>query len=418
MKNRTALALCAVLSTAASAQDVQFELLYDIYPLDISADGSVIVGNDINFDTVRWTEATGIVPLGRGTSGLGIGAGSPDISDDGTRISATITTDDGLHATQGIWTEGVGWEALMPPPPADGGLLDNAYGSAWGLSGDGNHVVGLYWRPGHGGPGGTGSAHATISDATGMVVSLGSSMSDSRANHANYDGSAGVGWDTAHSFGYWSPTVWENGVLTHLNTNEGWAMATHVTPDGNIIGGYTYNEVWLRAEATVWQRNGNSWDETILGVVPGTVNLASVRSMTPDGSIIVGYNEYNNFNVSGFIWTAETGMEDIEDWLTDRGVEIPDILNILDVTAISADGTIIAGIGASTFDGSPIGFLITLDYPCRADLTNDDSLNFLDVSAFLTAFGNQDPIADFEADGSFNFLDVSAFLAAFGAGCP
>ena len=56
--------------------------------------------------------------------------------------------------------------------------------------------------------------------------------------------------------------------------------------------------------------------------------------------------------------------------------------------------------------------------PCPADLTGEGSLNFLDVSAFLTAFGNQDPIADFQPDGSYNFLDVSAFLSAFGAGCP
>jgi hypothetical protein len=55
---------------------------------------------------------------------------------------------------------------------------------------------------------------------------------------------------------------------------------------------------------------------------------------------------------------------------------------------------------------------------CPADLTGEGDLNFLDVSAFLAAFGNQDPIADFEPDGSFNFLDVSAFLADFGAGCP
>jgi len=55
---------------------------------------------------------------------------------------------------------------------------------------------------------------------------------------------------------------------------------------------------------------------------------------------------------------------------------------------------------------------------CPADLTGDSSLNFLDVSAFLSAFGSGDPIADFEPDGSFNFLDVSAFLAAFGSGCP
>jgi Metallo-peptidase family M12B Reprolysin-like len=56
--------------------------------------------------------------------------------------------------------------------------------------------------------------------------------------------------------------------------------------------------------------------------------------------------------------------------------------------------------------------------PCPADLTDDGSLNFLDVSAFLAAFGSQDPVADFTEDGNFNFLDVSAFLSAFGDGCP
>tara|TARA_R110000744_G_scaffold293680_1_gene403986 strand:+ start:314 stop:2011 length:1698 start_codon:yes stop_codon:yes gene_type:complete len=45
-------------------------------------------------------------------------------------------------------------------------------------------------------------------------------------------------------------------------------------------------------------------------------------------------------------------------------------------------------------------------------------LNFLDVSAFLSAFGNADPAADLDDNGSFNFLDVSAFLAAYGDGCP
>ena len=63
-------------------------------------------------------------------------------------------------------------------------------------------------------------------------------------------------------------------------------------------------------------------------------------------------------------------------------------------------------------------FVATPVMGCAADLTGEGALNFLDVSAFLDAFGNQDPVADFEADGSFNFLDVSAFLAAFGKGCP
>ncbi|MBL4699226.1 MAG: hypothetical protein JKX70_10370 [Phycisphaerales bacterium] len=55
---------------------------------------------------------------------------------------------------------------------------------------------------------------------------------------------------------------------------------------------------------------------------------------------------------------------------------------------------------------------------CLADLTGDGELNFFDVSAFLGAFAQNDPIADFTGDGLFNFFDVSAFLGAFVAGCP
>jgi len=55
---------------------------------------------------------------------------------------------------------------------------------------------------------------------------------------------------------------------------------------------------------------------------------------------------------------------------------------------------------------------------CPADLTGDGSLNFFDVSAFLSAFAAMDPVGDFTGDGQFNFFDVSAFLAAFAAGCP
>ncbi|MEQ9207239.1 MAG: Ig-like domain-containing protein [Phycisphaerales bacterium] len=55
----------------------------------------------------------------------------------------------------------------------------------------------------------------------------------------------------------------------------------------------------------------------------------------------------------------------------------------------------------------------------QADLAEGyGSLNFLDVSAFLSAFGANDPISDFNNDGQYNFLDVSQFLSIFSAGCP
>ncbi len=55
---------------------------------------------------------------------------------------------------------------------------------------------------------------------------------------------------------------------------------------------------------------------------------------------------------------------------------------------------------------------------CPADINGDGTLNFFDVSAFLTAFNAQDPAVDFNSDGQYNFFDVSAFLNLFDAGCP
>ncbi|MBO6512641.1 MAG: hypothetical protein JJ974_01580 [Phycisphaerales bacterium] len=417
MKSASSVALLSILAAISNAQDIRFEILPGIYPLDMSTDGSVIVGNDVRFDPVRWTRGTGVESLGRGTSVLGVGAGTPDVSDDGSKISATIITADGTLATQGLWTEEAGWVDLMPPTPADGGVIDLALGSAWGLSGDGSSVVGLYWRPGNFD---TGGAHASIASAPGAVMDLGSSGGNSRANHVNYDGTVVVGWDERFD-GVWQPTVWENGVLTRLSAQEGFTTADYVNPDGTIIGGNTYRPIFDYVQATLWHKNGNSWDEQILGVLPGTVGprgLATVRSMTPDGSKVVGFNVFNPTSpATGFIWTAEDGMIDVKDFLDDQGIDVPSDMIILDLTAISDDGTIMAGIAVSALDGiSPIGFRISP--ACIADFNNDFELDFFDISEFIGAYGDSIPEADINDDGQFDFFDISAYLTAYANGCP
>tara|TARA_R110002096_G_scaffold435816_1_gene663067 strand:+ start:82762 stop:83790 length:1029 start_codon:yes stop_codon:yes gene_type:complete len=63
------------------------------------------------------------------------------------------------------------------------------------------------------------------------------------------------------------------------------------------------------------------------------------------------------------------------------------------------------------------GYAATLDIRARVgsfgDYNGDGSKNFLDVSAFLSDFGNGDVAADINGDCGFNFLDVSAFLSEF-----
>jgi len=81
------------------------------------------------------------------------------------------------------------------------------------------------------------------------------------------------------------------------------------------------------------------------------------------------------------------------------------------------DTTDTGPVAAPVVDAGAYEYQPTIEL-CPADLTGEGDLNFLDVSSFLTAYANQDPIADFQPDGLFNFLDVSAFLSAYGAGCP
>jgi uncharacterized membrane protein len=127
----------------------------------MTPDGLVIVGNTAtDYETFRWTKSGGQQLLGRATLPvLGVGAGAPSVSDDGKRVSATVLCDDSTCATMGLWTEGAGWKTLVDvgrPTLPDGRMMDKAWGSAWGISGNGSTVAGLYWRN----DAKTGDAHA------------------------------------------------------------------------------------------------------------------------------------------------------------------------------------------------------------------------------------------------------------------
>lgn len=54
---------------------------------------------------------------------------------------------------------------------------------------------------------------------------------------------------------------------------------------------------------------------------------------------------------------------------------------------------------------------------CSGDFNRDNMLDFVDVSAFLSAFTLGDPDADINGDGSLDTLDVYAFLTAYTNGC-
>jgi hypothetical protein len=56
--------------------------------------------------------------------------------------------------------------------------------------------------------------------------------------------------------------------------------------------------------------------------------------------------------------------------------------------------------------------------PCAPDLVEDGTLNFLDISLFISYYQEGDQRADINGDFSFNFLDVSAYMSLYAQGCP
>jgi uncharacterized membrane protein len=357
------LAICVM--AGAAAAETTFEIIGEFYLLDLSADGSVGAGNTTDglYETFRWTAAEGMVRLGMSSVAiLSKGAGNPNISADGNRISASIATMDSLYLTQGRWTKGLGWEETMPPMHPEGKIVDGNMGSAWGISGDGETVIGLFWYN-------DGRGHANTWTSDGGIVDLGAQgpLTKSRANMVNYDGSVVVGHSSNPVWGGTMPTVWEDGVMTVLTPDTYGGTLRAVNSDGTMLGGNYYDLSTDLTPAAIWIKTESGWDRNTLGILPGSAPVygrAFPNDISDDGSIVVGDNFYSMSTLTGFVWTSEMGMMSGADYITSLGLTMPPGFTVLSMSTVSQNGNVLGGYG---FDGTIPGggptqsFLITLD---------------------------------------------------------
>lgn len=137
-----------------------------------------------------------------------------------------------------------------------------------------------------------------------------------------------------------------------------------------------------------------------------------------NGTIAIGANEDDDMAWSGgsaYLFDAHSGSQIDKLLASDGGTfDMFGSSIVMDNGVVAVGAT---GFSDNDFEGAVYVFGESAD-ACRADINGDDSLNFLDVSAFLSMFGSSDPIADFQDDGQLNFLDLSAFLSVYSAGCP
>src|SRR5580692_11829571 len=139
------LCLFAGLCLSAQASTATFQIIAD--PLTgtwpnfaLSGDGAVMAAN-YGGEIYRWTAATGFKDLGLGDfldSSIGI-------SRDGSTIISGHVGSDG-YTSPALWNAG---GVIDLGHPANGSpILDNSWGSGYGVSANGSVAVGLAWNSG------------------------------------------------------------------------------------------------------------------------------------------------------------------------------------------------------------------------------------------------------------------------------
>ena len=303
-------------------------------PTDISGDGKIVVGARSNLGPLfRWTEEEGVVNIG----GTGFQAA---ISRDGKVIVAEARDARGIESAA-IWQGGTNWRTLGGFP--GGGTSDGQSSSPWSVSGDGSVIVGLAWVN-------AGTAHAFRWDVVNGMVDLGSLQEQSsRASVVSDDGNVVGGWDDdprAYTHHSWRGSIWWQGLQRLMHPNGWTGEVIAMNNVGSIIVGKGHPANTRHAyRYTAW--NGQVED---LGAIPRGLtdqrreeeDTSSATGVSDDGKVVVGISGWRPPR-DAFVWTPETKMVRLAEYLASRGVTGFEGWQFLDCVGITPDGKTILG---------------------------------------------------------------------------
>ena len=420
------------------------------YDLDIDITGhAVIVFRDDRFGGTKIT-AQRIAPDGTATwgpDGIQFGNGtdfvaSPDIAttDDGFTIIGWINTGN-THLAKISAAGMTMWNTVLSDPGGDSINLASMHRS------DGNSIIvswvqyTSFFDPKHL------FAQKINADGSGAWASPVPVFDGGSLQFATYpefvsDGSGGAvfSWyDTANSIDVYAQHIASDG--TELFAHDGVLVSTF--PSQRVSPAVNFDQA-TDSIYIAWTELANNQGDR--GIFAQRIDSKGSRLWTERGIELspVDANDSGSINVqiSGgnmtTLWIENTGGFGFDQiharaltpagddaWVNGTIVMTSDFsLRSRLVSTTSSDDFVIAGwqfgdFGIADIQTHNINTNGTLgESYCPGDLTGDGVVNFFDISAFLNAYGAQDPIADFNNDGKLNYFDISAFLSAFGVGCP
>ncbi|WP_160136532.1 T9SS type A sorting domain-containing protein [Chryseobacterium sp. c4a] len=308
---------------------------YGNYNVGAVSDKGIVSMHTTGGGIFMWDANNGIVQIGSISNGYPA-SGRTVISNNGMKITSSVT-----NTTTGF-NEISTYDVLSATWVNRGGLVpmgwDGSVSSAWGMSPDGNTIVGLGWLT-------AANAHAVKWDETNGVVDLGSIVAgrSSRANAISSTGNVIVGWQDEPT-GTRSGAKWVDGVESFITDNNGSNVgeAGAVSADGNtIIGSANPNPyVWKAGTGVTYITHPNA----------SFFFKGGATGVSGDGTKVIGY--YRAFAAppmsgEGFIWTEANGRINLNDYAQSLGIDTNGVTMGLPL-AISQDGNKIAGMGVDS----------------------------------------------------------------------
>lgn len=261
----------------------------------------------------------------------------------GVSQSGSVSALHGDPVQAGVWSKDKDWTDFASPRTAG---CDQDIGGAWDISADAKVVVGVTWN------GCSVEAFRWSADNGGTLTPLqllGERIGgdpqppDNRATVVSDDGSVVAGFAMT-SIVDRAPAKWKadgTGEILPRMYEDGPGEVLSINANGAVLAGIDANDgvVWAGGTRIVLPRF-----DTLLPSDPVYPN-----AITADGRVVFGGQGDAFFGTPvAFMWSLTGGLRNVADVATAAGLAIPPNEVLMNVLAVSADGTVLIGTARNT----------------------------------------------------------------------
>ena len=400
-------------ATASAGELYLLGLVPQAYAEDVSDNGQVVVGHDPQ-SYWYWTPTTGVVqllntiPPGNGAGGQGC------ITADGRYMTCSTLQGDLQKAEATIYDIQL---AKFRSIGSWGYNCDIERTGAWGMSNDGQHVVGLGWQIGCAARGFVWNEGDTALTDLGTLYFY----KPTRANAVSDNGGVIAGWNDDYT-GWRQAAAWiknAQGVFVQTNISAPPSPGSTIPikmPEAGVVSG---NGQWVYGIGRSGYAGGGAWRwSPATGVQPvgtnPTTDIGYVVAANFDGSRVLCF--YGMMGSSGsYMWTPKRGYVSLAQLASEASVTIPQGWTLNLPLGMSEDGLSIVGTAFGPNGSSP--FVLDLRPTaqfCTADFVANGSVDAQDLAVLLSQWGNVGGQADLNADGSVGPQDLAILLGQWG----